>query len=52
MSSQTLVIKGGHVIDPAGGFDGTNDVDIRGGKIQQVSTSTTAPPACRARHTT
>ncbi len=32
-----LLLKGGHVIDPANNIDGSRDVAIRGGKIAQVA---------------
>ncbi len=32
-----LLIKGGHVIDPANGIDGVMDVGIRGGRIVEVA---------------
>ncbi len=47
-STFDLLLKGGHVIDPANNIDGPRDVAIRGGKIAEVtediapSTATTA----------
>ena len=35
-SSPDLVLKGGHVIDPANGLDGPSDVAIKDGKIAEV----------------
>jgi dihydroorotase len=32
-----LLLKGGHVIDPANGLNGLSDVAIKDGKIQQVA---------------
>src|SRR5947209_87905 len=32
-----LLLKGGHVIDPASGLDGRSDVAIRDGRIAQVA---------------
>ncbi len=36
MASQTTVIKGGHVVDPATGIDGVCDVEISDGRIEYV----------------
>ena len=37
-----LILKGGHVIDPANGIDGIMDVGIRGGSIVEVGPEITA----------
>ena len=37
-----LLLKGGHVIDPANGLDGLRDVAIHGGKVAAVDTDTSA----------
>ena len=43
-----ILLKGGHVIDPANGVDGIRDVAIAGGKIARVAASI---PASEARRT-
>lgn len=35
--SSSLLIKGGHVVDPANGIDGVMDVLVEGGKISKVA---------------
>ena len=32
-----LLIKGGHVLDPGQGLDGTRDIAITGGKIARIA---------------
>ncbi|MEB8341965.1 amidohydrolase family protein [Streptomyces endophyticus] len=43
---QTL-LRGGRVIDPAGGFDGTADVLVAEGKVAAVGTALTPPPGAK-----
>jgi dihydroorotase len=40
-----LLIKGGHVVDPAGRLDGVRDVAVAGGKVALVAPSITASKA-------
>lgn len=40
-----LLLKGGHVIDPANGIDGTNDVAIKEGKVSEVAKEISAASA-------
>jgi dihydroorotase len=42
-----LLIKGGHVIDPANGVDGVMDVAVAGGKIARVAANIEAGTATR-----
>ncbi len=42
-----LLLKGGHVIDPANGIDATMDVGIRGKQVAQVSTEISADAAAK-----
>ncbi len=44
-SSPDLVLKGGHVIDPANGLDGPGDVAVKDGKISQVGPGISASQA-------
>ena len=37
MTSNDVLIKGGHVVDPATGLDGRSDILIKDGKIKAVS---------------
>src|SRR4051812_45804762 len=50
VSAQTydLLLKGGHVIDPANGIDGVMDVAVNGARIARVAESI---PAAQARNT-
>ncbi len=41
----SLLIRGGRVIDPAAGLDGIMDVLLRGGRVDQVVASNSAPAA-------
>ena len=45
--SDELVLRGGHVIDPANDVDGTCDVAISGGKIARVASSIATSRATR-----
>src|SRR5512139_3467753 len=40
-SAQTVLLKGGHLIDPAAGRDGPHDVFLRLGKIEAVAAQIT-----------
>jgi dihydroorotase len=42
-----LLIKGGHVLDPGQGLDGTLDIAINGGKITQIAADIPAEDAAR-----
>ncbi len=42
-----LLIKGGHVIDPANGIDGVMDVAVAGGKVARVAANIDAGTATR-----
>ncbi|MGH9310125.1 MAG: amidohydrolase/deacetylase family metallohydrolase [Vicinamibacterales bacterium] len=42
-----LLIKGGHVIDPANGIDGVMDVAVAGGKIARVAANIDSSTAAR-----
>ena len=42
-----LLIKGGHVLDPGQGLDGTLDIAISGGKISQIAADIPAAEAAR-----
>ncbi|MGB6453063.1 MAG: amidohydrolase family protein [Streptosporangiaceae bacterium] len=42
-----LLIKGGHVLDPGQGLDGTLDIAITGGKISQIAADIPAAEAAR-----
>jgi dihydroorotase len=42
-----LLIKGGHVLDPGEGLDGTLDIAIAGGKIAQIAADIPAENAAR-----
>src|ERR1043165_3235532 len=44
MTSMRTLLRGGRVIDPAGGFDGTADVLVTDGKIAAVGTDLAPPP--------
>lgn len=43
-----LVLRGGRVLDPASGLDGTFDVAVRGGAIAAVAPSLAAAPGTRS----
>lgn len=43
MAQATTVLAGGHVIDPAQGIDGTNDVLVQDGRITAVAPNVIAP---------
>jgi dihydroorotase len=45
--SYDLLIKGGHVLDPGQGLDGTLDIAIAGGKIAQIAADIPAEEATR-----
>jgi dihydroorotase len=45
--SYDLLIKGGHVLDPGQGLDGTLDIAITGGKIAQIAADIPADDAAR-----
>ena len=47
-SSPDLVLKGGHVIDPANGIDGPSDVAIKDGKISEVGPDIVASSSATA----
>lgn len=42
-----LLIKGGHVLDPGQGLDGTLDIAITGGKIARIAADIPASEAAR-----
>ncbi len=42
-----LLIKGGHVLDPGQGLDGTLDIAVTGGKISQIAADIPAADAAR-----
>jgi dihydroorotase len=44
MESKTIILTGGHIIDPRNGIDGQQDVLIRGGRIAALSPSIVPPP--------
>ncbi len=48
MTSDTLFIEGGRVIDPASGTDGIRTVVVRGGKIAEVAERVERPRDARA----
>jgi dihydroorotase len=43
----TLIIRNGHVIDPANGVDGVMDVALAGGKVARVGSSIAPPSPAR-----
>ena len=42
-----LLVKGGHVLDPGQGLDGTLDIAISGGKISRIAADIPAEEAAR-----
>src|SRR5262245_46736312 len=43
-----LVLRGGHVVDPAGGIDGIRDVAVREGRVAAVAPGIRAARGTRA----